>query len=87
MRVKPNENYKLLGTSIELAKERVYDAVKATNQPNNKQEGLIFVNDILLNANEYIVMCDCCNSSFDILIDNEHLCGGCYDYIYNEKET
>lgn len=54
MRVKPNRSYKLLGTSIELDKERVYDAVKATNQPNYKQEGLIFVNDILLNANEYI---------------------------------
>lgn len=56
MEVKPKENYKLLGTSIELDKERVYDAVKATNQPNYKQEGLIFVNDILLNKNEYVVV-------------------------------
>ena len=86
MRVKPNKNYKLLGTSIELDKEKVYDAVKAINQPNYKQEGLIFVDDILLNANEYIVMCDCCKSSFDIFIDNQHLCGRCYDYIYNEVE-
>ena len=56
MEVKRKENYKLLGTSIELDKERVYDAVKATNQPNYKQEGLIFVNDILLNKNEYVVV-------------------------------
>ncbi len=56
MRVKPNENYKLLGTSIELDKERVYDAVKATNQPNYEEEGLIFVSEILLNKNEYVVV-------------------------------
>ncbi len=55
----------------------------ATNQPNYKQKGLIFVNGVLLNANEYIIKCDCCNSSFDILIEGDHLCGDCYDYIYN----
>tara|TARA_R100000353_G_scaffold131914_1_gene93571 strand:+ start:190 stop:363 length:174 start_codon:yes stop_codon:yes gene_type:complete len=56
MRVKPNKNYKLLGTSIELDKEKVYDAVKATNQPNYEEEGLIFVSEILLNKNEYVVV-------------------------------
>lgn len=56
MRVKPNKNYKLLGTSIELDKEKVYDAVKATNQPNYEEEGLVFVSEILLNKNEYVVV-------------------------------
>ena len=83
MKVKPKENYKLLGTSIVLNKNKTYNAVIATNQPNYKEKGLIFVDDVLLNANEYIVKCDCCNSSFDILIEGDHLCGGCYNYIYN----
>lgn len=56
MRVKPNRSYELLGTSIKLDKERVYDAVKATNQPNYEEEGLIFVSEILLNKNEYQVV-------------------------------
>tara|TARA_R100001163_G_C5025834_1_gene167391 strand:+ start:92 stop:361 length:270 start_codon:yes stop_codon:yes gene_type:complete len=83
MKVKPKENYKLLGTSIVLNKNKTYNAVIATNQPNYKEKGLIFVDDVLLNANEYIVKCDCCNSSFDILIEGDHLCGDCYNYIYN----
>ena len=31
--------------------------------------------------------CEYCKSeSWDILIDNKHTCGKCYDYIYNEVE-
>tara|TARA_R100001143_G_C3244858_1_gene80835 strand:- start:287 stop:460 length:174 start_codon:yes stop_codon:yes gene_type:complete len=56
MRIKPNESYKLLGTTLQLDKGRVYDAVKATNQPNYEEEGLIFVSEILLNKNEYQVV-------------------------------
>ena len=60
MRIKPNESYKLLGTTLELDKEKVYGAVKATNQPNYEEEGLIFVRlwrgEILLNKNEYQVV-------------------------------
>ena len=84
MKVKPKENYKLLGTSIVLNKNKTYNAVIATNQPNYKKKGLIFVDGVLLNANEYIVKCDCCKNNFDILIEGDHLCGECYDYIYND---
>lgn len=54
MKVKPKENYKLLGTFIVLNKNKTYNAVIATNQPNYKEKGLIFVDDVLLNANQYI---------------------------------
>lgn len=30
-----------------------------------------------------MIKCDCCNNTFDILIEGEHLCGDCYNYIYN----
>ncbi len=53
MKVKPNENYKLLGTNITLDKNREYVAFWATNQPAWKERGLIFVEDILLEKGEY----------------------------------
>ena len=56
MKVKPKENYKLLGTSIVLNKDKIYNAVIATNQPNYKEKGLIFVNEVLLNKKEYIII-------------------------------
>lgn len=56
MRVKPNENYELLGTSIKLDKNKVYEAVPATNQPNHKAMGMVFVGDFLLNKTEYRVI-------------------------------
>tara|TARA_R100000781_G_C4035318_1_gene112038 strand:+ start:338 stop:511 length:174 start_codon:yes stop_codon:yes gene_type:complete len=56
MKVKPKRNYKLLGTSIVLNKDKIYNAVIATNQPNYKEKGLIFVNEVLLNKKEYIII-------------------------------
>jgi hypothetical protein len=56
MKVKPNESYKLLGTSITLDKNLVYDADHATNQPDWKERGLIFVEEILLEKGEYEIV-------------------------------
>jgi hypothetical protein len=56
MRVKPNENYALLGTSIKLNKNKVYEAVPATNQPNYDENDAIFVGDFLLVKGEYKVV-------------------------------
>jgi len=58
MRVRPLENYELLGTGIKLDKTKVYDAVPATNQPDWKAKGLIFVDvrghfGFLLSRTEY----------------------------------
>jgi hypothetical protein len=58
MKIKPNENYKLVGTypKIVLDKNKIYDSVTATNQPNYKKKGLVFCNDILLNKSEYTII-------------------------------
>lgn len=56
MKVKPNESYKLLGTSLSLVKGRVYKAIIATNQPDYKEKGLIFVRGILLGNGEYEIV-------------------------------
>jgi hypothetical protein len=55
MKIQPNENYELLGTSIKLNKAKTYKATPATNQPDYKRQGLVFVRGILLNKNEYTV--------------------------------
>ena len=55
MRVRPLESYKLLGTEIELDKNKVYDAVLATNQPDWETKGLIFVGEVLLSRDEYTI--------------------------------
>jgi|TARA_R110000744_G_scaffold181079_3_gene300127 hypothetical protein len=58
MKIKPKENYRLLGTYpvITLNKNKVYKVIKATNQPNYKENGLVFCDNILLNKNEYTVI-------------------------------
>ena len=61
MRVRPLENYKLLGTDIKLDKTKVYNAVHATNQPEWEDRGLIFVDDdhhfgFLLSKEDYVVV-------------------------------
>ena len=58
MKIKPKENYRLLGTYpvITLNKNKVYKAIIATNQPNYKENGLLFCDDILLNKNEYTII-------------------------------
>jgi hypothetical protein len=54
MKVKPKEAYELAGIpSTKLDPERVYDAVEATNQPDYKEQGLVFVGEILLDKTEY----------------------------------
>ena len=54
MKIKPKENYELAGTypKIVLDKNKVYDGVIATNQPNYRKKGLVFCGDILLNKSE-----------------------------------
>jgi len=58
MKIKPKENYKLAGTypKIVLDKNKVYDGVIATNQPEYKKKGLVFCGDILLNKSEYKII-------------------------------
>ena len=56
IKVKPNLNYKLLGTNIRLDKNKVYNGEIATNQPNYKELGLMFVGEILLDENEYTII-------------------------------
>jgi hypothetical protein len=56
MKIKPKLNYNLLGTKIRLNKNKIYNGIIATNQPNYKKEGLIFVNEILLNKKEYKII-------------------------------
>ncbi len=46
MKIRPNGNYKLLGTDIVLDKTKTYDAIVASNQPECKEKGLIFVINI-----------------------------------------
>ena len=62
-KVKPNLNYKLLGTDIKLDKTKVYDFIPASNIPNYKEKGLIFVQiedcmgcGFLLNKDEYKII-------------------------------
>ena len=57
---KPNENYKLLGTEIKLDKNKLYTFIPASNIPNYKEKGLIFLQikgssgcGFLLNKNDY----------------------------------
>ena len=54
--IKPNENYHLLGTAFRLDKNKVYNGIIATNQPNYREKGLMFCGDILLNKNEYKIV-------------------------------
>lgn len=43
MIIKPKMNYKMLGTDLELDSSKTYFAIDATNQPNWRKEGKIFV--------------------------------------------
>lgn len=59
--VQPNLSYQLLGTNDKLHKDRTYRAIPATNQPDYKKKGLVFVydhhlNGILLSRDEYKVV-------------------------------
>ena len=56
MKIRPLENYKLLGTSIQLDKTQVYDAIPASNQPDYIRDGKVFAGDMLLVRDEYEVV-------------------------------
>ena len=57
MRVQPKLNYRVPNNDMEpLDKNRVYHATVASNQPNYKEDGLIFVGNYLLKRGEYTVV-------------------------------
>lgn len=56
MKVKPNDNYRLLGTDTCLDKEKVYEATPAVCLPLCEDLGLIFVEDVLLRRGEYEII-------------------------------
>ena len=58
MKIRPTENWELLGTSIKLSTEKIYDAEPATNQPNYEENESIFANGFLLHKGEYTVIYD-----------------------------
>jgi hypothetical protein len=59
MKIRPTDNWKLLGTSLALDKTKVYEAVPATNQPNWQERKAIFVvcpaGSMLLEGDEYTI--------------------------------
>jgi hypothetical protein len=56
MKIRPLENYKLYGTSIQLDKTQVYDAIPASNQPDYLRDGKVFAGEVLLVRDEYEVV-------------------------------
>ena len=55
--IRPNRSYHLASTDIKLNKNNLYHGEIATNQPNYKERGLIFVMGcILLNKGEYTII-------------------------------
>lgn len=56
MKVKPNDDYRLLATEIRLDKEKIYDASPAENLPLCEELGLIFVEEVLLRRGEYEII-------------------------------
>ena len=56
IKVRPKLAYKLLGTSIELDPEKVYDAVQARHIPGWEERELLWVNEVLLEKGEYTII-------------------------------
>jgi len=62
LKIRPTENWKLLGANIELSTDKTYDAIIATNQPNYEKNESIFAGDvennrtILLHKGEYDIV-------------------------------
>lgn len=65
MKVKPLNDFKLLGTEIRLSKNKIYEAIHATNQPNWESQGLIFITNaegdsseigFLLDSTDYTII-------------------------------
>ena len=56
-RVQPKLNYRAANNDMKpLNKNKVYDAIVASNQPNYKEDGLIFVGNYLLKRGEYTIV-------------------------------
>ena len=53
MKVKPKDNYELYGTNVKLSSRHWYNATAASNVPDPKNRGLVFVKGILLDNTEY----------------------------------
>ena len=53
MKIRPLENYKQYGTSIQLDKTQVYDAIPASNQPDYIRDGKVFVLTDIADAQDY----------------------------------
>ena len=43
MRVRPLNDFKMLSTRISVSKDKVYDAIPATNQPDWEERGRIYI--------------------------------------------
>lgn len=62
MKIKPNENFSLAGTNLELDKNKIYFALIAYNQPEWEKLRKVFVVDseqrfeIILQAGEYKIV-------------------------------
>ena len=54
MIIKPKDNYVMPGLLLD--KNKTYNATIATNQPNYKEKGLIFVCEMLLSNEEYEII-------------------------------
>ncbi len=55
-RVRPAEDYQLVGTEIRLSTRKAYKAAPATNQPDWKSRELVFVDGVLLEKGEYFAV-------------------------------
>jgi hypothetical protein len=56
MKIKPKLSFKLLGTSIQISKHKIYEASYATNQPKWKEKEKVFCEEILLERNDYQII-------------------------------
>ena len=56
MKIKPNRSFHLLGTDIEVDKNKVYEVEFATNIPHWEITGAVFVNGLLLSKEDYEVV-------------------------------
>lgn len=60
MKVQPKHDFLLLGTDFRVDKERVYEAVRAVNQPKYQERRAVFLldgeNSMLLEGDDYVLI-------------------------------
>lgn len=56
IRVRPLLDYHLVGTNVKVSRKTIYVATIASNIPDYKERGLVFVKGILLDRSEYRVI-------------------------------